>query len=645
MFHNKELSAKRLHNMPLNSRLWSPAALLFCLALHLALSWSLAVHTAGLEYDEAISFHGAARIAGGIHTAACESGMSFQFARRCWPLMVAPYVGAPKDYFLMPMLGLTGMRVGVARMGAALLGAIGIVGVWMFLGQVSGRTAAVAGALLLSVHPSYIDLPLFDQGNIAFSLGILGAILMTVAALMRRVSPGRVFLLGLWLGLGVWGRLNFSWFAASGAIAWLLVYRRDAVREWRNLPALLTGVLLGVSPLLFYLRHHLRLLREFMAAASTRASVASRAHETLLYLRNALLSDGEHRAIWGGAPVSPPAATLVALVAAAALVWCAFAVRSKAVRVVAACSTILLIAYATSKLPVAEHHLVIFVPMAAMLVAMASVDVARHFRFGRAVLSCALIAWGLAAFSMNVHAATELHRTRGVGEWSAQSERLLDALMQPQVKGRHLYWLDWGLHWPLYLMSGGQINGTEMEASSPLLGTVAKGGVFATYANRYLHFSQATIGFRSALNCLHPRYTRIGIPAGDGDAWAFVYVVDPLAVDTPTGTGACSESALNGFYAEPNPILVRTSPPIGITSLLFSTTASRAVEIHVGAPDGPMLTRQSSFSLPNSGAATTGPWVSDGMLFYLQDVSNGKPLTPANTLAMTSVAVRKDTRP
>jgi hypothetical protein len=33
----------------------------------------------------------------------------------------------------------------------------------------------------------------------------------------------------------------------------------------------------------------------------------------------------------------------------------------------------------------------------------------------------------------------------------------------------------------------------------------------------------------------------------------------------------------------------------------------------------------------------TGHWVKDGMIFYLQDVSNGLPLTSANTLATVTV--------
>jgi len=44
---------------------------------------------------------------------------------------------------------------------------------------------------------------------------------------------------------------------------------------------------------------------------------------------------------------------------------------------------------------------------------------------------------------------------------------------------------------------------------------------------------------------------------------------------------------------------------------------------------------------PNRGSAQTGAWVTDGMTFYLQDVSTGNPLTLANTMATLVVTVQQ----
>jgi hypothetical protein len=52
----------------------------------------------------------------------------------------------------------------------------------------------------------------------------------------------------------------------------------------------------------------------------------------------------------------------------------------------------------------------------------------------------------------------------------------------------------------------------------------------------------------------------------------------------------------------------------------------------VGAPDGALFADGAP-----SGSATTFDWVTDGMVFYLQDVSNGQPPSAANTIATTTV--------
>ena len=67
--------------------------------------------------------------------------------------------------------------------------------------------------------------------------------------------------------------------------------------------------------------------------------------------------------------------------------------------------------------------------------------------------------------------------------------------------------------------------------------------------------------------------------------------------------------------------------------LTYSVTGVSEIEIHLNTPDGPLLTRSSQ----PQGTVNTGPWVTNGMRFYLQDVSSGQPLTYQFTLA-TAVA-------
>jgi hypothetical protein len=75
---------------------------------------------------------------------------------------------------------------------------------------------------------------------------------------------------------------------------------------------------------------------------------------------------------------------------------------------------------------------------------------------------------------------------------------------------------------------------------------------------------------------------------------------------------------------------------VGTATLSWKTPNAQIVEIHIGSPSGPLFAWSG-----NRGSATTGAWVSDGMTFYLQDVTGGKPLTAANTLATAVVHLQQ----
>ena len=88
--------------------------------------------------------------------------------------------------------------------------------------------------------------------------------------------------------------------------------------------------------------------------------------------------------------------------------------------------------------------------------------------------------------------------------------------------------------------------------------------------------------------------------------------------------------------ANPNPIPVSGNAVVGVTTLSWDAPGAQVIEIHVGAPDGPLFTRMGS-----RGSAQTGAWVGDGTTFYLQDVSGGNPLTADYTLATAMVHLQK----
>jgi 6-phosphogluconolactonase len=88
------------------------------------------------------------------------------------------------------------------------------------------------------------------------------------------------------------------------------------------------------------------------------------------------------------------------------------------------------------------------------------------------------------------------------------------------------------------------------------------------------------------------------------------------------------------FHALQNPALLVSGIHTTVT-LAWNAPEATEVEIHLDRPDGPNMGRHGAY-----GTTTTGPWVAHGQSFFLQDVSEGKPLTAENTLGTVRVMVR-----
>jgi glycosyltransferase involved in cell wall biosynthesis len=98
---------------------------------------------------------------------------------------------------------------------------------------------------------------------------------------------------------------------------------------------------------------------------------------------------------------------------------------------------------------------------------------------------------------------------------------------------------------------------------------------------------------------------------------------------------AIERKSTGRLTARPNPIIVFDRFRHGATTLEWQAIGAGTIEVRMHAPAGALVAR----SVP-SGSTTTGIWVTDGMCFYLQDVSGGLPLTRANTIAAVRIRVR-----
>lgn len=98
----------------------------------------------------------------------------------------------------------------------------------------------------------------------------------------------------------------------------------------------------------------------------------------------------------------------------------------------------------------------------------------------------------------------------------------------------------------------------------------------------------------------------------------------PVAVTKPGTT----------LRADPDPIVLDEAGSTGETTIIWSTTAPHT-ELHINTPNGTLFGRSGA-----SGTARTGNWVTNGMIFYLQDADNPNPGSAEATLGSLAVAVQ-----
>ena len=153
--------------------------------------------------------------------------------------------------------------------------------------------------------------------------------------------------------------------------------------------------------------------------------------------------------------------------------------------------------------------------------------------------------------------------------------------------------------------------------------------VYVVDANTYALITHLVVGVPAAAPL--PAQSTHSLAADQGNNEVFVAV---SAAGTGSGSGVGIQVWRNGatLTVTPNPIPVSGGATVGTATLTWKAPNAQIIEIHVGSPSGALFT-QFGFK----GSATTGAWVTEGMTFYLQDVTGGKPLTADNTLA-TAVA-------
>lgn len=118
-------------------------------------------------------------------------------------------------------------------------------------------------------------------------------------------------------------------------------------------------------------------------------------------------------------------------------------------------------------------------------------------------------------------------------------------------------------------------------------------------------------------------------------ASAFSYLSSILAATSGPSPSGTVGSDLSGFTATPAIIPLDLGQAAGHTTLRWNVPGVARVQVRVQSPTGPPLTGVE----PPSGSALTGDWVTDGMMFYLQNASSGDSSGAARTLATVRIQV------
>ena len=86
------------------------------------------------------------------------------------------------------------------------------------------------------------------------------------------------------------------------------------------------------------------------------------------------------------------------------------------------------------------------------------------------------------------------------------------------------------------------------------------------------------------------------------------------------------EMVRHGWLRIPTPIVVPHNRSTAVATLSWHAPGASQVEIHLNSAAGPLFMVGGP-----TGSAQTGPWVTDGLEFFLVDVSKGRPGTTVGT--------------
>ena len=473
---------------------------------------------------------------------------------RCFPLMTVRYVGAVKEYLCLPLFAAFGTSAEIIRMVSILLGALGIWGIGSLVFRQISPAAGAASACLIAMNPAYVDLTVFDNGTVAIWMGAMSLLCLAVSRYLRLKTVGAAFWLGVSMGLGVWARANFLWLLIAMFAAAVIVLGRRILAPLAHWGAATVGGLVGGFPFLAYQVVSKGGTWEALGMFDANQTLGRRLAARLVMLAETLLSDGEHRAIWNGPDIPGWQRWLFPMVVLAACGLCLATKRFLWARGFALCFLFLAAFLFLTGVIVAEHHLIVLVPLAAVVTVLGSGIVAQY-PWGRGLVAALGVVYFGSALYWQVAAVRGLRLSGGDGQWSSAIFALAEYLEQ-KYPTREIEILDWGLQNNLYVLSDGRIRSREIytDVTSPSdprwTGAIRRGGIFLMNGPANRQFPAASAGFLEALAAVRPAMRRFTVPQRSGIPYATIFEIEPNTVrespETSGGDDGVASSVLTG---------------------------------------------------------------------------------------------------
>lgn len=549
------------------------------IAIAIALYWVsgviLIAQKPGLQYDEALL------VAGAVHMA--HSGTTFELSQtpnawicplgRCIPLMSAEYVGAVKEYAVLPLFAWFGPRMSFIRIVSLILGTLGLWGIYRVVAEFFGIRLAALTALVIAVNPAFVNMIVFDNNAVGAAMAGLGLSGACLALYHQRKDFWAAFALGLAMGFGVWARANFVWVLIAGFAAGLIVFRRRLAIPAAHWRALVLGGVVGGFPFLLFQILSGGATWKAREALSVTTPMGTLLRDRIFWFADMLISDGEHRQMWSGPPLPEWQLWFFPLLVIAACFICLFSTSAEAPQRQSFARAVVITFFITgafllfSKLPVAEHHLIILLPIAAVIVVAACSVLGTAFPRARVASIAVFLIYIFSAIYWQIAGIRGLNITGGAGMWSDAGLQLARYFDQ-RLRGQEIKLLDWGLEYNMYVLTDGRLRFTEIYRASsedrsfegrPWADEIRDGGIFVLNGPENRSFPKPSAGFLQALAVGRPMMREQRILQRNGETYAEILEITPNSIRGPTAQNEAAmdridmgdlrfENRLTGFY-------------------------------------------------------------------------------------------------